>query len=266
MPRLKRRLPSYRLHKASGQAVVILNGKDILGPHGSEESRAEYDWPIAEWLANQRQHAPAPVAGVETGVPELTVDELFLAYWEFALGYYVKDGKPTGELEPIRRAAKPLTELYGTTLATQFEPRALETVRQEMIEQGLSRKLINGRVNRIRRYAEQPYAARQRGSACAEYGHLHEACANRQSHATRRWSRWTDRAAALLDRRPRRSVVLREPQTVVEANIGGGSRPVVPCRQRLVSASTISRGNSNSFSFRAANGGTVINWRWPRTR
>lgn len=52
MPKLVNSLPSYRRHKASGQAVVTLNGKDhYLGPHGSKVSRDEYDRLIAEWLA-----------------------------------------------------------------------------------------------------------------------------------------------------------------------------------------------------------------------
>jgi hypothetical protein len=42
MPKLVKSLPSYRRHKASGQAVVALNGKDhYLGPHGSKVSRDE---------------------------------------------------------------------------------------------------------------------------------------------------------------------------------------------------------------------------------
>lgn len=154
MPRLKRKLPSYRLHKVSGHAVVALNGRDVyLGCYGSDESKAEYDRLIAEWLANQRLYVdPGPV-GAETEIErrDLQLNELFLAYWDFATGYYVKDGKPSGELEPIRQAMKPLTRLYGDRPVSQFGPRALETVRQAMIDQGLSRKLINARVNRIRR-------------------------------------------------------------------------------------------------------------------
>jgi hypothetical protein len=32
MPRLIRTLPKYRKHKASGQAIVTLCGRDYLGP------------------------------------------------------------------------------------------------------------------------------------------------------------------------------------------------------------------------------------------
>jgi hypothetical protein len=51
MPRLIHSNPSYRKHRASGQAVVTIDGKDIyLGPHGTKASRNEYDrvnWRVA---------------------------------------------------------------------------------------------------------------------------------------------------------------------------------------------------------------------------
>jgi hypothetical protein len=44
MPRLSKSLPSYRKHRASGQAVVNLNGRDYyLGPYGTKASKLEYD-------------------------------------------------------------------------------------------------------------------------------------------------------------------------------------------------------------------------------
>lgn len=55
MPRLKDSLPKYRKHRASGQAVVTLGGRDFyLGPHGTKASRREYDRLIAEYLASGR--------------------------------------------------------------------------------------------------------------------------------------------------------------------------------------------------------------------
>jgi hypothetical protein len=48
-------LPKYAKHKASGKAVVRLNGTDIyLGPYGTKTSKLEYDRVIGEWLANGR--------------------------------------------------------------------------------------------------------------------------------------------------------------------------------------------------------------------
>lgn len=67
MPR-RRGVPSYRLHRPSGQAVVTLSGKDLyLGPHGSETSRAEYDRLVMEWLSNGRRAEPEPVAPTHPG-------------------------------------------------------------------------------------------------------------------------------------------------------------------------------------------------------
>jgi hypothetical protein len=48
MPR-PRRVPAYALHKPSGQARVILDGRHIdIGPHGSAASREKYSRLISE--------------------------------------------------------------------------------------------------------------------------------------------------------------------------------------------------------------------------
>jgi hypothetical protein len=49
------RVPSYRRHKPTGQAVVTLNGKDhYLGKWNTAASRAEYGRVTGEWLAGGR--------------------------------------------------------------------------------------------------------------------------------------------------------------------------------------------------------------------
>ena len=54
------KVPSYRLHKPSGQAVVTLDGGDhYLGPYGSAASKREYERLIAKWLANNRSLPPS---------------------------------------------------------------------------------------------------------------------------------------------------------------------------------------------------------------
>jgi integrase len=152
MPRLKQRVASYRLHKGSGQAVVTLGGRDVyLGRHGSEESVSEYRRLIAEWLACHRQAPPPRLEAAASSSSDITINELILAYWEFAKGYYVKNSKPTGELPNIQDAVKPLARLYGSTRVSDFGPIALETVRQAMVGANLCRTVINSRVNRIRR-------------------------------------------------------------------------------------------------------------------
>ena len=63
MPRLINRNPAYRKHRASGQAIVTIDGQDIyLGPFGTQASRNEYDRIIGEWLANGRRLSTKEVA------------------------------------------------------------------------------------------------------------------------------------------------------------------------------------------------------------
>ena len=148
MPKLPAgRTPSYRLHRASGQAVVTLDGRDhYLGPHGTAASRAEYDWLVALWLANGRTL-------VRPGAPPpgLTVSELIARYREFATGYYQRDGKPTGELAKIKLACRTLRKLYGTTRAAEFDADGFEAVRRAMVKQGLARTTINYHLGKVRR-------------------------------------------------------------------------------------------------------------------
>ena len=50
MPLLHDALPSYRHHKASGQALVTLQGRDFyLGAYGSKVSRLQYGRLISDW-------------------------------------------------------------------------------------------------------------------------------------------------------------------------------------------------------------------------
>ena len=60
MPRLTAATPKYRHHRASGQAVVTIAGKDhYLGPWKSKASKVEYDRLIGEWLAAGRPSPPS---------------------------------------------------------------------------------------------------------------------------------------------------------------------------------------------------------------
>jgi integrase len=123
---------------------VTLDGRDIyLGRYGSPESRAEFDRLLAEWLSNGRR-LPAPSAE-----SDLTVNELILTYLRFADGYYVKNGKPTSEPASIRESVRPLRQLYGDTLARDFGPLPLKTVRQAMVDANNCRNVVNKRTSRI---------------------------------------------------------------------------------------------------------------------
>ena len=142
------RTPKYRLHKASGQALVQLNGRRIyLGKYGSPESKERYRRLVAEWLS-RTEHVPHERTA---GERELTIVELLLEYVRFAKSYYVKNGEPTDEMYGIRAAFRPLNNLYGDTMAAKFGPKNLKLVRQQMVDSGHSRRYVNDNVNRIRR-------------------------------------------------------------------------------------------------------------------
>jgi hypothetical protein len=119
------RIPKYRFHKGSGQALVQINGCRIyLGTHGSEESKEKYQRTVAEWLSNG-QTKPQPPAATDQAESPLTISELILKYWQFAKKYYSKEGKPTKELTCMQEAIRPLRQLYGHSSAAEFGPKAL---------------------------------------------------------------------------------------------------------------------------------------------
>jgi integrase len=149
MPRLTRSLPKYRKHKASGQALVTIAGREhYLGPHGSDASKEKYDRLVAEWLSTGRQSSPP---ADRNDVDELLVVEVLDAYWAFAQGYYVKNGEPTNELDAMRLVIRDTRDLYGRTPAADFGPRALKAVRQRWIERGQARPTINKNMRRLTR-------------------------------------------------------------------------------------------------------------------
>ena len=144
MPKLATpRVPSYRRHKPTGQAVVTINGRDIyLGKWNSAASKDEYDRLIAEFLANGRRLQS------DAGT---TVVEVLNAYRKFAENYYRKDGRVTSEYGCILESLKIVRELYGRKIANDFGPLALKAVRQRMVDKGWSRGHINKAIGRIRR-------------------------------------------------------------------------------------------------------------------
>jgi integrase len=146
MPRNKAVLPSYTLHKATGQARVRIDGKDFyLGPYDSAESREKYGSLIARFVAGR---GPEPQNAESLHV---SVSELILAFWRHAETHYRHgDGTPTTELKNLRLALRPLNDLFGHSLAHQFGPLALKAVRQKMIDLGHCRTRINRDIGRIK--------------------------------------------------------------------------------------------------------------------
>ncbi len=145
---MPRRDPKYRRHKRKGradQAFVELEGRRVyLGIFGSAESRERYHRLLAEWNAN---HHHLPVSPKETAVVEL-IDR----YWTHAQAYYLKpDGTPTGEVDNIRHAVRPLRAIYGRSRVAEFTPIRLKAIRNRLIDAGLARKTVNERIGIIKR-------------------------------------------------------------------------------------------------------------------
>jgi len=140
------------LHKPSGRAVVTLDGRvHYLGAFGTPESRAEYDRLIAEWLAGgRRRSAPSDqIAGVGSS-QDLTINELMVSFLRHAERHYrLPNGRPSKELANFRDTFRPLKKLYGGTIAAQFSPLCLKSLRQTLIDSGLCRNTINQRIGRI---------------------------------------------------------------------------------------------------------------------
>ncbi len=93
---------------------------------------------------------------------ELTIAELIARYWQHVEEYYRHaDGTPTGEVQAMRYALRPLNHLQGATLIAEFGPSALKAVRELMIhgyehskygpQKSHCRIRVNGQVKRIRR-------------------------------------------------------------------------------------------------------------------
>jgi integrase len=140
-------VPKYRHHKGSGQAFVQVNGhRRYLGKWDSPKSKERYAAFVAE-LAVRPTALP-----LTTLASAITVVELCAAYWDFAQGYYVKNGRLTSQVHIVRQAVRPLNELYGHTAAADFGPLAMQAVKTQLIERDLARKTINhicGTVKRI---------------------------------------------------------------------------------------------------------------------
>ncbi len=128
MPRLLKRPPKYGRHKASGQACVYVNGREVyLGKYGSDKSHQRYREFLADWRTDQavieKEEAakaaedslaetlhPAALRRKRREGGVVTIDELIFVYRRHASSYYVKYGKVTREAELIGEGLKLLLQ------------------------------------------------------------------------------------------------------------------------------------------------------------
>jgi len=136
--------PPLRCHKSTQQGYVYLAGKrHYFGRFDQPETHEAYLRFMAEWVA----HGGQPEVPTES----ITVVEVCARYWSYAKDYYpAPDGHSSGELGRVKRALSGVRRLYGSVLATDFGPKALRTVRQQWIDEGLARTNINALVGCVR--------------------------------------------------------------------------------------------------------------------
>lgn len=149
MTKRSERVPAYRLHKPSGQAVVTLNGQDhYLGRHDTQASRDAYNERIVTWLSHGRT---LPLAEQRANVVCVAdVCDAFLKWCQRE--YRDAKGNVGREVKNIRLALRPL--VFGDVAAlpaAQFGAKALIQFRDGLIKAGLARKTINQRVGIVRR-------------------------------------------------------------------------------------------------------------------
>ena len=133
MPNQPRRIPRYRHYKPKDLGVVRIDGRDqYLGKYNSPESWEKHHRMIAEWLGSNSPRSVRPATPSHDVGVDLSINEMVLAYWQFAKTYYSKNGRPTKELSCMREALRPLRRLYGHTSARDFGPKALKAVRQHI--------------------------------------------------------------------------------------------------------------------------------------
>jgi len=146
MPRVKPdHIPTLRLHAASGRAVVKLKSRThYLGTYGSPECVTAYNELIARWLANGRQLPE------ERPEATLSVNRILLRYIEHCTKKYASRRRFNRIMSHVKTALRTVREMYGSTAATAFGPRALLAVREAWVKAGLARVTCNQNVTIVK--------------------------------------------------------------------------------------------------------------------
>lgn len=108
----------------------------------AEAMRLYHDWLIQDFYVNETTSDPSGTK---------TVAWLIAMYLDHADSYYRRrDGSPTGEATNLKHATGHLLDAYRDRPAQTIGIKELKQVRQKMIASGMSRKVINQRINKIR--------------------------------------------------------------------------------------------------------------------
>ena len=137
-------IPKYTLH-SSGRARIYFNSvfKYLPGDYNSPESRQAFyemceiihatgDWPV--------EVAPKT---------PLTVMDLGIKYLAYCVAYYGHNKKGRTEAVNLKYAVDAMTDLWGSRLASDFDPQKLKAVRKSLIKKGQVRRTVNKRATQI---------------------------------------------------------------------------------------------------------------------
>ena len=132
------RQPSCRRHKATGQAVVTLNGRDIyLGKHGSAPRQASLQTADARMAGQRRLRAAAQDRRTDC----LGTSQRLQAFCQAILR---RDGKPTVTYTKAAILMKFVGNgPYSRTLARDFGPLSLKAVQHQLVAADGSRGYVN---------------------------------------------------------------------------------------------------------------------------
>jgi integrase len=142
------RIPKLGVHKPSGQARVVIDGKSFYLGKPGPETAARYRAFLATYL---REGAP-PATAREVAPAKLLVADLVASFLEEHATYYVgPDGRQTGELGNYCDAFGVLLGVAATLPAAEFSPRWFTALQKAMVAKGWSRERINDQVRRCKR-------------------------------------------------------------------------------------------------------------------
>ena len=143
MPKLITRPPKYARHKASGQAVVKINGKvRYLGPWNSVESKVRYQEAISAWAAEQDSR-PSATVSIKLPESDAVISELLAAYMRHAQTYYLKNGVPTSMVHLVRSIVRLWKDSFASVLVRDIRPSHLKALQKRMVTEGQSRGYVN---------------------------------------------------------------------------------------------------------------------------
>ena len=151
MPRPKSLIPKLCIDKSRNRAFCKVDGKFVvLGPAGSADAQLAYGR-VLKALEEQRGLEAAVAASKPSQSvprelkPSVTLNEVLLRFITERLPKYA-----AAERRCIKSAIKIARELYGETIADEFDVLRLRTVREAMIRKGWSRSFINKQIKRLK--------------------------------------------------------------------------------------------------------------------